>query len=111
MTKAGSFTRMNLFASNTSNGALSNYTVSWIADIPVSTGDSLHLKFPTSMNTPVEPSCTPSRCVKEISCSAEKGTIIAVMSVIDSTCVDKAGSNFTFVVYNITNSPTMLPSD
>lgn len=110
MTKAGSFTRMNLYATNKTNGALANYTVSWIADIPQTTGDSLHLKFPVSMNTPVEPVCKPIKCIKEVSCSAEKGTIIAVLSVIEQSCLNKVGSNFTIVVWNIKNSPTMLPS-
>jgi hypothetical protein len=97
MSKAGSFTKMNLYATNTSNGALSNYTITWLADIPMSNGDSLHLKFPTSMNTPVEPVCTKIKCIQEITCSAEKGTIIAVLTIGDSSCL-RTKANYTFMV-------------
>jgi hypothetical protein len=97
MDSAGSFSKMNLYATNTTNGALSNYTVTWIADIPMFNGDSFHLKFPISMNTPVEPTCTAIKCIQEISCSAEKGTIIAVLTISDTSCL-RTKANFTFMV-------------
>jgi hypothetical protein len=97
MRTAGSFTNMKLFGTNETSGALSNYTVTWIASIPMVTQDSLRLKFPASMKTPVEPICEKLKCINTISCSAEKGTIIAVLTITETSCL-RAGANFTFRV-------------
>jgi hypothetical protein len=88
---------MEVTGTNDTNGAKSNYTVSWTAAIPMVNGDTFHMKFPTEMKTPIEPICTANDCIKEISCTAEKGTIIASLTIADKTCLN-ANQKFSFKV-------------
>jgi TRAP-type mannitol/chloroaromatic compound transport system substrate-binding protein len=40
---------MEVTGTNDTNGAKSNYTVSWTAAIPMVNGDTFHMKFPTEV--------------------------------------------------------------
>lgn len=109
MQSPGNFPKMVVFGTNTTNGATADYTVSWISAIPMVNGDSFHMRFPTEMKTPIEPICEAIKCLKELACTAEKGTIIAALTITDSTCLT-TNQNFTFKVKGMTNSPNMLPA-
>lgn len=109
MTSPGNFPKMEVTGTNRSNGASSDYTVAWTAAIPMVSGDTFHMKFPSEMKTPIEPICEAIDCIKEISCTAEKGTIIAALTITDRTCLN-TNQKFSFKVDAMTNAPTMLPA-
>ena len=58
MTAGGTFTELALTATNTSNGATSDYEIKWKAAVPIFNQDTFFLTFPSSMDLPSSPLCS-----------------------------------------------------
>ena len=92
-----------------------NYDVAWTASIPVSDGDIFYLTLPTTVKTPKEPVCIAKQCLTSVTCTSERGRIVATLSV-DSRggCTNSNGwaenTKLMFEVQGIENAPSMVPS-
>ena len=114
MTQGGKFSDLKLRAANSSNGITTNYTVELIASIPVANGDVLEWTM-QGLEIEAEPICSlidGHKCPEKVECSQSKGKIRATFTITSATqeCTNQ-GANFTFLVQNVKNAPTMVPSN
>ena len=72
----------------------------------MSDGDIFYLTLPTTVKTPKEPVCVAKRCLSSVTCTSERGRIVATLSV---TCASE-GASLMFEVEGIENAPSMVPS-
>lgn len=100
---------MSIVASNGVNGALADYTITFTANTPVNSGDILNLILPTSIRSQKEPECIAGLCLASISCTSERGKLIAKFGIDDADC-EKDDAVISFTVKDMTNAPSSLPS-
>jgi hypothetical protein len=91
---------------NKTNGALSDYIISYDAIIPLASGDLFYVSFPKTIKTPKEPSCIKGDCLGSIDCTTESGRIVVTFH---SPCT-APNSKVTFTIKDISNAKSMVPS-
>ena len=112
MSVAGAFTVLNIEQSSAMNGASADYTVTFVATIPVQDGDIFYLGFPRTIQTPKEPECEIKACLTAVTCNSEKGRIVANMDLtkVASAC-KSVGASISFLIKDVRNAPSMISSD
>ena len=105
MTEAAKFTGFTVTPTNSTNGAISNYTVTYTPLIPMSDGDLFYVVFPKTIRTPKEPTCTKGDGLSSVLCTSETGRIVVTLVNPCTLCT------VSFTLNNITNAPTMVPSN
>ena len=111
MTEMSKFDVFEILIDNPINGAQSTYTISFEAKTPIRDGDIFNLLLPTSIKSPKEPICnTENNCLDSISCTSERGKLIATFGVTRSICMQD-DAEISFSVEDMTNAPSTLPSE
>ena len=77
MTKAAEFTYLTITAANKTNGAVTDYQVTFKPTVSLVDGDMFNLKFPDEVGAPLEPECLADTCLGSIQCTSETGRIVA----------------------------------
>ena len=95
---------------NKTNGAKSDYVISYLAKIPLEDGDLFYATFPKTIRTPKEPVCKLGDCLEELSCTSETGRIVVTFTKLKPGCANKVNTQVTFTIEDIQNSPNFIPS-
>lgn len=106
MTLPGSFSQMEVRPMNHTNGIINDYHITFIADIPLSSGDIFYLVFPTTITTPKEPTCKKVSCLQSADCTSEQGRIVVTLT---GPCTH-AGASIKFYIKDIQNAPSQVKS-
>jgi hypothetical protein len=96
MTEMSKFPEMRIDIDNPVNGESADYTISFNASTRMVDGDIFNLLLPTTINSPKEPECLMEKCLGSISCTSERGKLIATFGITDADCLlDNAEISFT----------------
>ena len=82
----GEFTELTVDQGDTSNGAKTHYTVSFVQTIPVNNEDIFTVVFPETIQTPKEPTCDVVECLEEVKCTSESGRIVITLTRLKEGC-------------------------
>ena len=110
MSEPWMFDNLIVIPANTTNGARTDYSVTFTASVPVYEGDIFNMIFPTQIKTPKEPTCAFGACLDEIACTSETGRIVVTLKKIKTDCLAKIGSEFTFTLNGIRNPTSLVTS-
>jgi hypothetical protein len=77
MTEMSKFNEMSIVAADATNGAITTYTITFKAKTPLENGDIFNLLLPLTIKSPKTPICEKLECIDSISCTAERGKLIA----------------------------------
>lgn len=101
---------MTIDIENPVNGAHSKYTITFNAKTPMRDGDIFNLLLPHTIKSPKEPICSTEKCLDTISCTSERGKLIATFGIQDADCLlDDA--EISFSVEDMTNAASMVKSE
>ena len=110
MTEMSKFTEMSIDIENPTNGALSKYTITFKAKTRLVDGDIFNLILPQTIGSPKEPICKEEKCLDTVSCTSERGKLIATFGVQQADClVDNA--EISFSVEGMTNAASLVKSE
>lgn len=105
MSEPALFPVMTVSALNQTNGATTEYTVSFIATVPLQDGDLFSITFPPEIKTPRDPVCEMIACVESTACTSERGRIVVTLG---KPCPE-INSVVTFKVQGLRNPPSLVP--
>ena len=101
MSEPAMFPNLEVITKNTTNGAITDYTVTFTASVPVYDGDIFNMIFPDQISTPKEPTCEKGACLDDIQCTSETGRIVVKLLKLKTECLAKIGANYTFTLNKI----------
>lgn len=106
MTEMAPFDKMTVVAANKTNGAMTDYTVTFYPTVPLQDGDIFTVSFPSQIEVPRNPSCLAEKCLKSLECSGETGRISMVLV---QPCTEE-NAEVKFVLQGIRNPQSLIPS-
>jgi hypothetical protein len=80
MDKPASYDGFTVTPQNKTNGAISDYVVTYLAKIPLEDGDLFYITFPRTIRTPKEPECLLGDGLEELACTSETGRIVVTFT-------------------------------
>jgi hypothetical protein len=109
MSEPALFTNMTVTADNETNGAVTDYTVSFSAPLPLYDGDRFNVLFPSEIKTPRSPLCEKVSCLDSLSCTGEAGRIVVNLVKLAESC-GSPNSAVAFKIRGLRNPPSMVAS-
>lgn len=100
---------------NTTNGALTNYSLTFTTNTPIYTGDSLYLTFPIEITLPQQSNlkCTSSKNIIELTCSkmyASNSAANAVQIYLNNVAGISENNQFIVTFSDIQNAFSLRPT-
>jgi hypothetical protein len=106
MVTTGDLERASVSPNTTVNGANALYTFSIRASSPLKDGDRIYLKTPTTVTTPVSPTCVGTlELASSLSCNTLNQELYVTLSFTPSSTLDPS-KDFEFTVSGFTNPTT-----
>jgi hypothetical protein len=106
MREPAPFDKMTIVQVNKTNGAITDYKVSFKPTVPLLHNDIFTVFFPPEIVVPRDPLCSADKCLTSITCSGELGKIIVQFS---EPCAE-LDVEVAFTLSGIKNPPSLIPS-
>ena len=109
MSKMRPFTFMTVVPRDPTNGATTDYVITFKPTLPLKDGDLFHLLLPFSgdIQAPKEPACAAQQCLQSIACTSESRKL--TFTLVNPRCAAE-GSEYSFSISGVRNPYSMVTS-